>query len=110
MVVEFLPTLRAMIAKTLIEKHKLTQSDAASKLGVTQSAVSQYRRSLRGNSTKLLDDKTISEEIENFASKLVSDDLDIHKKTEELYHVCAVILRKKYSVNIDNCPICNRKY
>lgn len=43
-----LPRIRSMIAKELIDGHGLTQMEAASKLKMTQAAVSYYRRSKRG--------------------------------------------------------------
>ena len=42
-----LPIFRAMIAKELVQKHHLSQTDAAKKLGTTQAAVSQYLSSKR---------------------------------------------------------------
>jgi len=43
-----LPSLRALIALTLIEKFKLTQVEAARKLGILQPAISYYMHSKRG--------------------------------------------------------------
>ena len=45
---DVLPTVRAMLVKELIERHHLNQVEVAKKLGITQPAVSQYRRMLRG--------------------------------------------------------------
>ena len=36
-----LPVFRAMVAKELIVKYKLSQNEVAQKLGITQAAVSQ---------------------------------------------------------------------
>ncbi len=44
----FLPAIRAIIAEHLIEKHGLTQIEAAKKMGLTQAAISHYLRSKRG--------------------------------------------------------------
>jgi hypothetical protein len=46
------PAIRAAVVRDLIERHKLTQSEAAKKLGITQPAVSQYMNQLRGNEYK----------------------------------------------------------
>jgi predicted transcriptional regulator len=43
-----LPIYRSVIAKDLIEKYKLTQVEAAKKIGTTQAAISQYIHSKRG--------------------------------------------------------------
>jgi len=48
MVREIFPSLRAMIAKDLVSDYGMSQGEAASLIGITQPAVSQYMRSLRG--------------------------------------------------------------
>lgn len=42
-----LPVFRSLVAKELVNVHHMTQSDAAKKLGTTQSAISQYITSKR---------------------------------------------------------------
>jgi uncharacterized protein len=42
-----LPVFRSLIAKELINTHKLTQVEAAQRLGTTQAAISQYINSKR---------------------------------------------------------------
>ncbi len=42
-----LPVFRSMLAKELVVKHHLSQTEAAKKLGTTQAAVSQYLSSKR---------------------------------------------------------------
>ncbi len=43
-----LPSIRALIAKKLIEEYGFTQQNAASKLGMTQSGISFYLGKKRG--------------------------------------------------------------
>jgi len=43
-----LPSIRALIAKKLIEDYNFTQQEAASRLGMTQSAMSRYLGEKRG--------------------------------------------------------------
>ena len=43
-----LPIFRSFVAKELVYKYKLTQKEAAKKLGTTQAAISQYKNSKRG--------------------------------------------------------------
>jgi len=45
---EVLPAIRAILVKDLTERHGLNQVKVAKRLGITQPAVSQYLRSLRG--------------------------------------------------------------
>ena len=47
-----LPTIRAMIAKELIEKHSFTQVEAAKRLGISQAAISWYLAKKRGHADK----------------------------------------------------------
>ena len=42
MIYKILPTFRFLMAKQLINKHGYTQTKAARKMGITQSAISQY--------------------------------------------------------------------
>ena len=50
---EILPAVRAMVARELVIKHRLSQRRAALLLGVSQPAISQYKRDLRGFKTEL---------------------------------------------------------
>ena len=52
---KLLPSLRAAIVKFLIEDHKMKQTEISEKLGISQSAVSQYY-----TSTRAVDDTFIS--------------------------------------------------
>ena len=106
-VVEFLPALRSLIAKTLMDKHKLTQTETAKRLGVTQSAISQYRRNIRGLKTKVLEkDKVIMEEIEKFSERIASGELDYINLSKSFYDLCKSVLHRKSLINLENCPMC----
>ena len=74
---KLLPTIRALVAKELIEEYEMTQQEAAIKLGITQSAVSQYIRQLRGsNLTSIEKDKIIYKKIKQVANKLASGEIE----------------------------------
>jgi uncharacterized protein len=91
-----LPTMRALIAKTLMEKYNMTQQDAASKIGLTQSAVSQYMRQLRGSNVKTFEkDKALMEEIERFASRIASGELDKIGTLDSFCDICRLARKKK---------------
>jgi len=47
-----LPAIRREFARVLVKEFNLTQREAARKLGVTESAVSQYLKSKRGKEMK----------------------------------------------------------
>jgi predicted transcriptional regulator len=83
---ELLPASRAAIAKKLIE-YGLSQKEAGERLGVTQPAISHYKRNLRGHKTSLSGDSRISAGIEELARKLVSGEITAHEVTTELFAV-----------------------
>ena len=91
-----LPTLRALIAKNLMEKYNMTQQDAASKIGLTQSAVSQYMRQLRGSKIKILEkDKVIMDEIEKFSGRIASGELNNLSTLDAFCEICRSARRRK---------------
>jgi len=110
-----LPTLRALVAKTLMEKYKLTQQDTASKLGLTQAAISQYMRQLRGSNVKIIEkDKNMIEEIEKFSGRIASGELNSLTALDAFCDICRTTRRKKilcefhikYFPDLKDCNIC----
>lgn len=70
-----LPSVRAMIAKELMIRHNLKQSDAAKLLGVSQPAISLYYRKIRGKAIDLENVSDIMKLIENLADSLAKGNL-----------------------------------
>ena len=112
---DILPAIRALIAKELINNHSMTQQEVAKKLGVSQAAVSQYRREMRGFKVKILQkDKTVIESIEDLASRLASGDLDSVTASEQCCLICKTLRNKKLicelhmeaAPNFENCKFC----
>lgn len=68
-VAEYMPAVRALLAKEFLNKG-LTQTEVAKKLEVTQSAVSQYARQIRGAKTKMLAE---NQEFINQLTKVAQD-------------------------------------
>lgn len=68
-----IPALRLMIAKKLIEKHGLTQSEVAKLLGVTQPSISHYLNSKRGirMAKILLRSKDVREYVDRYVEKIL---------------------------------------
>lgn len=50
----FLPAMRALVSKELINNYGLNQSEVAKKMGMTQPAISYYLHELRGTKVKVL--------------------------------------------------------
>ena len=72
-----IPALRAILAKTLAEKHEIREDEISKMLGVTQAAISNYIRGTRGDPElikKLLAEAQVSEMIHE-----ISDDLASYK-------------------------------
>jgi predicted transcriptional regulator len=110
-----LPKMRALIAKRLMEKYKLTQQDAASKLGLTQSAISQYTRELRGSKVKILEkDEIVNKEIEKFVDRVASGEFDSLTMLNSFCNICKTIRKRKILCSIHSkvfpelkdCKIC----
>jgi len=71
-----IPALRAILAKTLAEKHDIREDEISKMLGVTQAAVSNYIRGTRGDPElikKLLAETQVSEMIFEISDDLASD-------------------------------------
>ena len=73
MVGDVFPAVRAIIAKELTETLNYTQSDTARIMGVTQPAISQYKKEFRGTKVKiLLDNEHINLALRQAARKLTT--------------------------------------
>ncbi len=76
---EILPGIRSMIAKELVFVYSMNQCEAAKALGISQPAISQYLRELRGrkqiteNDAVVTEVKKLSEKI--FKKEIIPDDI-----------------------------------
>jgi predicted transcriptional regulator len=52
---DFLPAVRALVTKELINTYGMTQTEVAKRMGMTQPAISYYLRELRGTKVKVLE-------------------------------------------------------
>ncbi len=84
MVNDIFPAMRAVIAKELTETLNYTQSDAARLMGVTQPAISQYKKEFRGTKIKIL---TENENI-NIALKDAARNLTTLKSPFDSHIMC----------------------
>jgi len=98
---DILPGIRALLAKEL-GKLGLNQQQAAAKLGVTQAAVSQYRRELRGWRVKLLTkDQKIAAEVEKLAKLVNENGLKSDVSLEQLASICKSVRQKHFTSSPD---------
>ncbi len=117
-VLDVMPTVRALIAKELVEKHGLTQAAAAKKLGMTQPAISQYRRNLRGGNLKILEnDSEVMGKINGLSERIAKGELSHVDATSEFCGICRTIRQhlllceahKKSVSGLESCRICEKK-
>ena len=106
-----LPAIRREFARVLVEEFNLTQREVAEKLGVTESAISQYMKSKRGS--KLEFDRRISGEIKKVmreVSKSEKESLLIEKTCS----ICSLVrsygflcqMHREDSEKLSDCEIC----
>lgn len=72
-----LPLIRKEFAKSLIKDHGLTQRKAAEKLGITESAVSQYVSKKRGDFK--VGNTLIRKEIKVSTKRIMNGDIQVMK-------------------------------
>ncbi len=111
-----IPALRAMVAKELIEKYGLTQQSAAKLLNVSQAAISNYMRGVRGIVVNLEQDKDIQTIVSKIADMLVNnkDPKDIVSMFNLAIRIITVrgilcSVHKKFEPIFENCDICSLK-
>ena len=71
-----IPALRAILAKDLAKNHNIREDQISKMLGVTQAAVSNYIRGIRGDPKlieKLLQEKQVASMIKEISDNLASD-------------------------------------
>jgi len=108
---DVLPTLRAAVAKELIKNYGLNQSEVAKLLDVSQPAVSQYLRQLRGK-TDITENDQVNGHIKDLAGKLHSkqiagEDLAIGMCGIAKGIIDAGLLKNISGIKkIDTCVIC----
>ena len=89
-----IPALRAIIAKTLAEKHEIREETISKMLGVTQAAISNYIRGTRGDPElikKLLAEKQVSEMIYDICDNLSSDNAYTPSSLSKFIGLCNYI-------------------
>ena len=87
-VLEYLPAARALIAKKLVENYGLSQKEAAERLGVTQPAISQYKRNVRGYRNEIFrDNSNLVEKVEDLARRLSTNEIGMDIINVELFEL-----------------------
>ncbi len=81
-----LPSIRAVIAKKLVENYKFTQQNAAAKLGMTQSAMSRYLCEKRGAIINVTDE--IDKLTDDVAQSIYAGKMTPEQFVQQLCNIC----------------------
>ena len=111
-----LPAIRAVIAKELMTKHRLKQTETARLLGVSQPAISLYHREMRGKALNLEGDSDVKVLIVELARRLSEHSLSHLEFISNLCQICKTIRAKGLlcamhktfdpAVDIERCELC----
>ena len=110
------PAIKATLAKELIEMHGLRQQEVASLLGVTQAAVSQYARSVRGGALRIEKDNEVRMLTMEIVTLLANDRLPPMELAIKFCELCRTVRSKRLmcrlhrrlepSLDIQKCTVC----
>jgi predicted transcriptional regulator len=105
-----IPTIRAELAKELV-KMGMSQKEISQRLGITQSAVSQYIKDKRGKCIPI--NKEVRKGIKLFAKQVMTEK-NPKDTIPGLCMVCAIVkssgslceLHKKDDASLEGCDVC----
>jgi predicted fused transcriptional regulator/phosphomethylpyrimidine kinase/predicted transcriptional regulator len=116
----YLPVIRSLLARELVDNYKLNQIQIAKLLGITQPAVSNYLSLLRGELGKTYDQSEVREVSRKMASELVEGRLSL---SESIYTICKLCMKLKSGgitcslhkesvpeLSTEECKVCLRLY
>lgn len=89
-VTHVLPNARGAIARELVEKHGMTQTQVAKLFGVTSAAVSQYIKGMRGGNN-LIDKSAYKKDFDEMISRTAASIASGTDVTEALCGICAFV-------------------
>jgi hypothetical protein len=105
-----------MLAKELMTKYRLKQTEVAEKLRVSQPAISLYGRKIRGTAINLENDEDIGNLVRNVAAALAENKLSRRDLIPKYCEICKTIrakgllceLHKTFdpTINIETCELC----
>ncbi len=110
------PAMRALVARELSTVYHLKQEDVALRLGITQSAVSQYMRNARGKAIAIDGIEEVQDLVRGLADGLARDALSKRQITRQYCEACQIIREKRVlcslhkrldpTVNPEECDAC----
>lgn len=99
------PAIRSLLAKELISTHRMKQTEVATLLGITQTAVSKYTHRVRGRvlSSEIQKEEEVKVLIMKTADSLVNGNLDRTALALRICTTCKLIREKGLM-----CDLCRR--
>jgi predicted transcriptional regulator len=111
-----LPAIRALIARIITEKHEIKEKQTAEILGLSQSAISRYKKRNRGNAITIENVPEVQVLLDQLVNLLIYKP---HHKTEatklfcqtckmirEKGLVCQLCKEQKRETEAENCAFC----
>lgn len=84
-----LPALRAMVANGLIVNYKMTQTEVAKRIGMTQAAISQYARGIRG--VKKIKCESAAKAVMELCERISKNQISCTQLNAELFSICSAL-------------------
>jgi hypothetical protein len=103
---DVLPALRSLVTKELLQNYEMSQTEVSKKLGITQPAVSQYKKELRGNLVKRLQkDRDVIRLVKILSKKIAKGKMTSGQTQTNFLELSRKIIQKELTINIP-CRIC----
>ncbi len=111
------PSIRALLAQTLMEKHQMKQTQVAEVLGITQSAVSKYSKKTRGSTISIENIPEVQALTDQMITLLTANPVPQSEVMKLFCKTCTLIrdrglmcplCRQNQSPLIDGCDFCNQ--
>jgi len=97
------PSIRAFIAIELTQSHKMKQNDVADILGITQTAISKYKRQVRGTVIKINDSEEIRSMVQQITNQIADKKISRQDLALKFCQLCKIARRNGLM-----CPLCKR--
>jgi predicted transcriptional regulator len=93
-ITDMMPSVRAEMAREMDSSYRLNQMEISNFLGVTQAAVSQYLRQLRGKNRNIFNQET-SSQIKLLCENIINGKIGKQQMDDEIYAICKYALKNK---------------
>ena len=107
-----LPALRKEFTELLSVQYKMKQKDIAKILGVTEAAISQYKKNKRGKEVKFCNE--MKKKISESADAVTKDNSSFNKELQKLFrymrdegHICGI--HRQLELIPAKCDVCIHK-